>query len=1029
MRLIRVRIALEALLLLVLAMVLFGRTALAPERLKGIAASAIEERTGLELLVEGASYDFPLSVSLVNAYLVARGEGGISVLASARRVDCTFGFREAPRRRLGITRVSMHEPRVFLERAEDGTWNFSPAQRRWAQTMKAGAPGELIDFVISGGVMEIVARGFKAGILRARLKDIQLKPVKPSSKDDTYDFEAECVERMLGEVRAMIDVNLEESRTVIDCNSKVDLADVARWLPAEARGVWDKFSPRGRAGASFSLTLGPSEQGFPDFSAKAELDGCSVNYQPFPYDVSDLRGTVRANLETVTFEQLHGNANPGDVVISGDVSWSGAESPAYSTFISAKGALIDQRLRNALPEESQRVWDQLKLQGGTIVNSSVQLKGTLGAVPAYNCMAAFRDAAICYSKFPLPVDNLQGTVDFSNGLFQAKDIIGTVADDAESQIAASATAKREGEDSTLQVDIVARNVPIDRTLKRAVGGAGDRAWAMLSPEGRISGDLRFNLPAGSQKPDVSCTLDLSQVSVSLDVFPYRFDGLHSEAHYAPGKLMLTKKSAEGQFESVAPTSLSVEGKIEGLRETPSYDLKAEIRRIALDHKLRAALPQNTKSWWDTLSPSGQIDATLQIAGEGSGPPREAKLRANLHDCALSPFAVDLNGLEGAVTYEEGMVSVEQLQGNVAEIAIDARGRAWEEDGEWQWRCAFQTGQFTAGDDLRRALPPRYARIAADYLQSGTVSLGGSVRGELSLEQLDLSAQLEDVSASAGVTMTGIAGNVFVAGDVSDALLAISGRANLRSAQVNGWHLSNADVAVDWSKERVSLREIEAEAYNGKITGDVEIDHTRGQVDANLRASSVDLQSIVRDKGPSMDRTEGLVDIDAEISASLDGSSVSGEGKAVVTEGYLWELPLFTALLKILPLKLDELTTFSDGLIEYVLETDKIEIKTMEFTSAVLSIDGAGSVGYDRTLDLTLALRPTSKEIPLPLLGGLVEELLRIFASLERSVLPFKVEGTFSEPDVSIDLAALPKGVVNNVVRILEKLTPRREESE
>jgi hypothetical protein len=136
---------------------------------------------------------------------------------------------------------------------------------------------------------------------------------------------------------------------------------------------------------------------------------------------------------------------------------------------------------------------------------------------------------------------------------------------------------------------------------------------------------------------------------------------------------------------------------------------------------------------------------------------------------------------------------------------------------------------------------------------------------------------------------------------------------------------------------------------------------------------------------------------------------------------LWEIPLFTNLLEVIPLNLEKLTTFSHGLIEYELEADKVKIQQMKLASAVLAIEGSGAVGYDGSLDLTLSLRPTSERLPIPL----VEELLKMLAAFPRKVIPFRIKGTFSQPEVRVDVTAAPRELVS----WLKKILPGRRESE
>jgi len=493
----KLRLILEVLLLLVLAVILVGRILLSPERLKAIAERVVKNRTGAELFVEDIHYQFPNTFVAANACLITRGEHDISVLMSVREAEYKFGFRNVPQQRFGIKEISLHNLRTFLERDEVGNWNFSSAQQRWGATGRPNASGELIDFYIFGGVIEITDRRFKKGAIRARLKDIALRPIESKKGTGTaYDFAADGVERRLGKLTAKIDVDLKARRTLIDANFTLDLAQVAERLPEEARKEWVKLSLEGPADVDLSMRFGPVGEGFPNFSARIGLNGCSVNYQVFPYEVSGLRGMVQVDRSGLAFERLVGSADPGELALSGNVSWGDTEAPGYRLHIEAKDLPLDEKLKKGLPPVSQRVWNELNIQGGA-ANVTFDLNGVAGTMPQYSCEARFREAAIKYGKFPLLLDGVSGAMTFSNAFLQGTDIVGRMAGDTRNEIKASITGKGLGEDFSLAVNIDGHELPLNEELKKTLGEAASGIWTTLHHEGRISGTCGILLPAGA----------------------------------------------------------------------------------------------------------------------------------------------------------------------------------------------------------------------------------------------------------------------------------------------------------------------------------------------------------------------------------------------------------------------------------------------------------------------------------------------------------------------------------------------------
>jgi len=871
-------------------------------------------------------------------------------------------------------------------------------------------------------VIDLRDRSFEKGPLGARIKNIGLRPhgyVEGLQGAPPYDIYGECEERTLGSWR--IGISLGTDRSSINLlQPELDLARIEEWLPENARKEWRRFSPAGSCGLLLSLQLGPADEGPPKVSANANLHDCSVDYELFPYEVSMVTGNIELGREGVVFQDLRGSTDPGALSLQGTVSGFERNKPEFYLHIKAEDLPLDGKLRNALQPEVQKVWDEVNVISGKS-DLSFDIGGVVGEPPQFGCEALIRDGEVQYSKFPLTVEKIGGRVSFSNELFQARDLKGNVAGAEASEINANVSIQTPEGSLSLEADITAEKLPATEELAQCLPAQVSDVWDELRPMGTLSGEFHFAVSPEADEPKMRAEVDFSELSISPARFPYRFAGVHSIASYDGRELTFTQVPAKPKKAPRPPGALVIEGKISGLADVPTYDLRVAADGLPMDDRLYSALPPAAKEIWLKARPSGTIDAAAALSGKVGDQVASIPLQIALHDCAMNPGGFKITNGEGAFSFEEGRVEVTSFEANFGPIPFSVNGLLRQEAGQWGGDFRFGTQPFEVSQSLIEAIPQTYAANVNDILRSGELALDGSIRSRKGSHQFEAAVRLKELSLREQMSLSDLSGELVLVGDVKEEGVDIAGRASLDSARVAWLRLSDLETLVHWDDAGFALRELQANAYGGRLEADLETDSAEGELKAHFRLASAKLERFVGQTAVAGQRTKGKVDIDANIAAHLKEKTISGTGEARIEDGYLWEIPLFTALLKILPFNLGELTTFSKGKVAFALGTDHVRLAGLELLSTVLAIDGEGTVGYDTSMDLELGIRPTSKSIlPIPL----VDQLFKIVGALPKKVIPFRVKGTFAEPDVSIDVAAAPIELIKALFDILP--LPKKE---
>lgn len=181
--------------------------------------------------------------------------------------------------------------------------------------------------------------------------------------------------------------------------------------------TFDLLRPEGRiqnVQATLIRPAGIGQKFQPDIDA--DLNNCSLNYEHFPYRLTELSGRLvyRSDAKICTFEDL--KAKHHAATLRGHGYFSKQQEPgALWLVIDAENGQLDKSLERALPESLQSVWEELS-PAGRIKRLTANIAWSPGSAPSVMVPNAEIDnAKFKLRSLPYPISEIQARFAFADG--------------------------------------------------------------------------------------------------------------------------------------------------------------------------------------------------------------------------------------------------------------------------------------------------------------------------------------------------------------------------------------------------------------------------------------------------------------------------------------------------------------------------------------------------------------------------------------------------------------------------------------
>ncbi len=212
--------------------------------------------------------------------------------------------------------------------------------------------------------------------------------------------------------------------------------------------------------------------------------------------------------------------------------------------------------------------------------------------------------------------------------------------------------------------------------------------------------------------------------------------------------------------------------------------------------------------------------------------------------------------------------------------------------------------------------------------------------------------------------------------------------------------TNVSASLWWHDGSIVVTNLVAGFHGGRISGNFSAD-IRDTNDTVLRFDAVvadsQLRSLLNDITPQTNRLEGWLDgrLTVVEAHTRTNGSWQGLGNARLRDGFLWDLPLFGGVSKVLDRAVPGLgqTRFSSGSATFVLTNRAVVTRDLELHSPTVHLYLNGSVLFDTQLDGRLEAAVLRD---VPILGPIVNLVLKPVAKL----LEYDVKGRLDRPEMT-----------------------------
>ncbi len=337
------------------------------------------------------------------------------------------------------------------------------------------------------------------------------------------------------------------------CQQPIPLDEklLAALVDPKARDVVRSLRPSGMLAVQGRFER--TDPGDPELHRRVQIElfNCSMNYERFPYPLGMIRGRLLWDDQGWTFQELSGRNDTA--YVEGKGFWRRTPEAGSELMLNlvAADVPLEDELRNALQPGAQLVWNQLRPRG-----TVDHLKVDIHYASAPNHLAVEvtgqkwrrrtnndegHSITILPTWFPYRLDEVAGTVQYSNGRFQLRNISAT-HEETQVSIQGACGVAPDGSWTVQLPNVTADRIYLNRDLLSALPKELGKAVERLSLRGDLclQGSLAFSGAAG-EAPSTAwdVTVDVEDGSLQCG-FPVNH--LHGDVH-------LVGSSSNGSFSS------------------------------------------------------------------------------------------------------------------------------------------------------------------------------------------------------------------------------------------------------------------------------------------------------------------------------------------------------------------------------------------------------------------------------------------------------------------------------------------------
>jgi hypothetical protein len=808
-------------------------------------------------------------------------------------------------------------------------------------------------------------------------------------------------------------IDLQSNTLYVDTlvGADLDVALLAKCVPPMWREVLAEVSQlSGRIDVKADGWVCCDEQGLRgDGTLIGNLRKGGMAHPRFPYPVTDAAANFTASSKGIDVSNLTFRLGPikgvWDVSIPG---WSANALVARGTL---HGVPFVQSVYRLLPPGAQRTWDSCSPEGAFHVSGRISRTLTGWSMDGD---LVLDDATITYRLFPYRVHHASGRIVLHPDGHQSINIDGLAGD---RPVSLTGTVTDFSNTSGVDLKLRGTQIPIDDVLRRALDAPAARTAQNFVGPGRFDFAANITRKQGQPKGIVQIEADVAYPTLFWRPFPYPLTDVSGRLSIGPTGTMFRQFLGKS-----GSTTVRVDGRVVRTTDGSHVEVFLTGHQVALDDRLRRAMPPDKGDWIDVLQAQGAVDFTGE-ASQGPGDPLHLWLRVDPRAVSISPtcFPYRLQNLSGIVEYRDGTTTWNRLRfshGAVQGVCSGAVGRHNSGEGWFQLRD-LSSQSLPVDADLLRALPPDLREVAEFLAPNQPIDL--SLRSlearwpktvtNKSTFSFDGSVRFRETDMIPRIGMKRATGTLSLAGSCGPDHRRARGQVTLERGAIAGFTATNASSSVELAGEQFWFPQIKGNFYGGKISGYLQGRTGRSAgYECALAAHQARLGRFVRERmrqPPDVD-----ADVDAELHLKATTPQLSapvGAGRIEMRRANIVRLPILWDLLDVLHFQVPDGQLFDQARTQFRIGEKALLVDQLELTSPTLSLfatEHAGRIDLTTSaMDIRLGARWLARgRLHIPGISDVIN-------TASDQVFTVHIHGTLSEPIITTEPGSMLRRLI------------------
>ncbi|MBN2211619.1 MAG: AsmA-like C-terminal domain-containing protein [Sedimentisphaerales bacterium] len=721
----RRRIGALLLLGLLVVMILGYRYFTAGERLRELAINALERVTGGKVTIEQAQFSILEQMRLKGVRIYPPGE-------SLNKDEMVFAAQDVI---LNHEALSLLQQRLVIRRitALGATLNIVYNRQTDKTNLHALIrPGETITdqerplIVLRDGevLYHEVDNDQKTRIAKQQVAGSFLPdPVQ----NEFYRFELHSTNKGLLQQSLLTGrVNLKTGELVAEGKFLLEMVDFAN-LPDRVAQWWGQFgidNPQGRVitrnyydpqtghelqvmleNGSFTAPLGKSRLMLENVAAR-------MCFTPHSISIEEFNGRFNEGAQFHLTGKYEGYQNNDPFAIT--LRTEGLTLPENQWFNPAEvsGASDSHRavigeLMALLPKQTQDAIKEFEPTGAIDLTINLHRKQFNGLLD-YHIACEGKNAAGRYKRFPYPLKNVRGTIDFKPDNI----IIGPLtARDNQQKIDLHGWWRNSANGASYKMDIQAERLALDENLYQCLSSWQQQLWRKLTPKGEAQ--VTYQIIQSPQTPSEQfLTAKISGGGFQYQDFPLPLTNVEAILNYDPNELTFNLTDAV-----MAGGRLTMIGRIQHQQAPSPADLTLHFQGLHLDSTFADILEPTAASFWRKLGLSVVADGEgvfrlplqgLHVENDQTAPAPDEQMQYDLHfDIAdgrlrYENIPYELTCLKGKGHLTNSRLTFTNLHAEHQASRFTLSGRVEADEG---YELSLQGDPLFADEDLHQAVAP------------------------------------------------------------------------------------------------------------------------------------------------------------------------------------------------------------------------------------------------------------------------------------------------------------------------------------